>query len=85
MRIFDCKKKEVINICDCRRLGYVADVEFNPANGCIEAIIVPGPCSFCGFLGHEKEYIIPWRCIRQMGEEIILVEVKLRDVEKPLK
>lgn len=63
----------------------MADVDFDPKTGCIEAIIVPGPCSICGFLGHEKEYVIPWCCICQVGEEIILVEVRVKDVEKACK
>ena len=29
MRISDLKQKEVINICDCKRLGYVGDVDFD--------------------------------------------------------
>ncbi|MDE5781831.1 MAG: PRC-barrel domain-containing protein, partial [Lachnospiraceae bacterium] len=44
MRIYDLKQKEVINECDCKRLGYVNDILFNECTGCIEAIIVPGIC-----------------------------------------
>ena len=34
MRISDLKQKEVINICDCKRLGYVGDVDFDMDTGC---------------------------------------------------
>lgn len=77
MRISDLKTKEVINICDCRRLGYVGDVDFDMESGCLLAIIVPGPGCFCGFLVREKEYIIPFCDIRQVGPDIILVNVDL--------
>ena len=77
MRICDLKAKEVINICDCRRLGYVGDVDFDMDTGCLIAIIVPGPGCFCGFLVREKEYIIPFCDIRQVGPDIILVNVDL--------
>lgn len=77
MRICDLKAKEVINICDCRRLGYVGDVDFDMNTGCLLAIIVPGPGCFCGFLVREKEYIIPFCDIRQVGPDIILVNVDL--------
>ena len=77
MRICDLKAKEVINICDCRRLGYVDDVDFDMDTGCLLAIIVPGPGCFCGFLVREKEYIIPFCDIRQVGPDIILVNVDL--------
>ena len=66
MRICELKQKEVINICTCRTLGCPVDVEFNCETGCITALVVPGPGS---------EYIIPWNCIRQIGDDIILVEI----------
>lgn len=81
MRICDLKQKEVINICDCKRLGYVGDVDFDMKTGCIIAIIVPGPGCFCGFLAREKEYIIPFCNICQVGEDIILVKVDLKTAE----
>ncbi|MBD8950390.1 MAG: YlmC/YmxH family sporulation protein, partial [Blautia obeum] len=34
------------------------------------------PGKFCFFPGRESEYIIPWCCICQIGDDIILVEVK---------
>ncbi|MDR0924905.1 MAG: YlmC/YmxH family sporulation protein [Hungatella sp.] len=77
MRICDLKQKEVINICDCRRLGYVGDVDFDMETGCLIAIIVPGPGCFCGFLVREREYVIPFCDIRQVGPDIILVNVDL--------
>ncbi|MDO4296221.1 MAG: YlmC/YmxH family sporulation protein [bacterium] len=80
MRICDLRQKEVINAKDCKRLGYVADVDFNIDSGCILAIIVPGPACFCGFLGREKEYVIPFCDIKKIGEDIILVDVAVKDV-----
>jgi YlmC/YmxH family sporulation protein len=75
MRICDLRNKQVINATDCRILGFVADVDFDQCTGCILAIIVPGPCRFCGFLGHEIEYVIPYKCVRCMGPDVILVDV----------
>jgi YlmC/YmxH family sporulation protein len=83
MRICDLRKKEVINICDCRRLGVVVDVEFEPKSGCITHLIVPGSGCLCGIFGHEKEYVIPFGAVKQIGGDIILVEIpKLKDIEK---
>lgn len=73
MRICDLKQKEVINVKDCRRLGYVGDVDFDICTGCMLAIIVPGPGCIWGFLGREKEYVIPFCDIEQIGDDIILV------------
>ena len=59
LRISELKRKEVINTEDCRRLGFVGDVDFDMCSGCMTAVIVPGPGCLCGFLGREKEYVIP--------------------------
>lgn len=80
MRLCELKQKEVINICDCRILGCVSDVNIDICNGCILDIIVPGPGRICGFFGRDIEYIIPWRKIKQIGEDIILVEVNTDEV-----
>lgn len=80
MRICEFKQKEVININDCKRLGFVGDVDFDACTGCIIAIIVPGPGAFCGFLAREKEYIIPFCDIKQIGEDIILVDVRTKEI-----
>ncbi len=85
MRICELKQKEVINANDCKRLGFVGDVDFDMCTGCLVAIIVPGPGCFCGFIGREKEYIIPFCDICQVGDDIILVDVKRKSVEEACK
>ena len=71
MRVCELKQKEVINTCTCKSLGCPIDVVNR-----LTALIVPGPGHFCSFWGRESEYIIPWECIRQIGEDIILVEIQ---------
>ena len=61
---------------DGRNPRYLNDLEFDRKTGTITALIVPGPGKFCFFPGRESEYIIPWCCICQIGDDIILVEVK---------
>ena len=82
MRISELKRKEVINAEDCRRLGFVGDVDFDMCSGCMTAVIVPGPGCLCGFLGREKEYVIPFCDICQVGDDIIVVRVRKKDVEE---
>ena len=82
MRISELKRMEVVNICDGKRLGFVGDVEFDKCSGKIECLLVPGPGCICGFLGREKEIIIPYCDICQIGDDIILVELKEREKEK---
>ncbi|MBH1941973.1 YlmC/YmxH family sporulation protein [Mobilitalea sibirica] len=81
MRICDLREKEVINCRDGLRLGYVCDIEFDICTGCMTHIIVPGPCKLWGMFGRENEYVICCECIKQIGIDVILVDV---DIEKCL-
>ena len=76
MRMSELKRHEVINVCDCSRLGFVGDLEFDPCTGQIKAIVVPGPGCICGFLGREKEYVIPFGNICRIGDDIVLVKLE---------
>ncbi len=75
-RISDLQYKEVINVCNGHRLGYVCDAEMDAGTGKILSLIVPGPCRFLGLFGREEDYIIPWDCINRIGEDIILINVQ---------
>ena len=63
MRLCEFQKKEVINSCDCSKIGYVTDLMFDECSGCIEASIVPKGGRFC------------FQCIKRIGPDIILVEM----------
>jgi sporulation protein YlmC with PRC-barrel domain len=39
------------------------------------AIVVPGPCRILGLFWREDDFIIPWECIKRIGDDIILIEV----------
>ncbi|HHV13136.1 MAG TPA: YlmC/YmxH family sporulation protein [Clostridiales bacterium] len=81
MRILELREKEVINCRDCVRLGYVCDIEFDICTCHITHIIIPGPCRIWGILGRDHEYVIPCSCIKQIGADVIIVDV---DIEKYL-
>ncbi|NMA95255.1 MAG: YlmC/YmxH family sporulation protein [Clostridiales bacterium] len=71
----DFRQKEVINIRDGRRLGYVVDMEFNLYEGRISAIVVPGSNKLLGFLKGNDDLIIPWEQIEKVGDDVILVDI----------
>ncbi len=75
MRLCELQDKEVINACDCKKLGYIVDLIIDECNGCIEAIIIPKAGKLCNFFGDSGEYIIPYKCIKKIGPDIILVEM----------
>ena len=68
-RYCDFRMKEVVNVCDGCRLGYVTDLELELPEGRICAIILPGPCRWLGLFGHDGEFIIPWQCIKHSGRD----------------
>ena len=70
----DLKTKEVINVSDGARLGFVADVEIDLTNGRLVAIIVPGPYKMLGFLGRSEDIIIKWENIKKIGDDIIVID-----------
>ncbi len=79
----DLHCKEVICVSDGRRLGYISDARIDLPEGHILAIIVPGPCRFFGLWGRKDEFVIPWHCIKKMGPDIVLVDVKPDECRVP--
>ena len=75
MTFSELKQKDVINICDGRRLGKPYDICLNE-HACVEAIIVPEQCGVWGLFKLDREGItIPWEQIRRIGDDVILVEL----------
>ena len=66
--------KEVVNIADGGRYGYVGDVELDPDSGRIETLIIPGRRKLFGLLGREEDSVIPWGAVRRFGEDVVLVD-----------
>ena len=81
---FSClRRKEVVNVCDGCRLGYVGDVECRLPDGQLTALIIPGPYRFFGLFGRGEEYCIPWECIKQIGDDIILIDKPFQRRDPP--
>lgn len=77
-KMVDFRHKEVINICDAKKLGYVCDVDIDFCSGTVNAIVVPGCSGNCFlpcFFRSNGDIVIPWENIRRIGEEVILVEI----------
>lgn len=72
-KVSDFRQKEVINIRDGKRLGFIYDMEFNPDTGLVEAMMVPSG-RLLGMFSKEKDYVIPWNKIQKIGNDIILVD-----------
>lgn len=71
----DFKHKEVINITDGKRLGFVQDVTANLETGIITSIIVPGGTKLFNVFA-SNDLVIPWESIKCIGDDVILVEIQ---------
>ena len=72
----DFKHKEVINITDGKRLGYVQDVVADLESGMIKEIIVPGGNSrLLSMFTSGNDISIQWSSVKCIGEDLILVEI----------
>lgn len=73
-RLSELRCKEVINIRDGSRYGYVGDMELEMDSGHVRSLVIPGRLRLLGLLGREPDRVIPWEAVRRFGEDVILVE-----------
>lgn len=76
MSFSDIRRKDVVNICDGRKLGRPIDLILNDS-ACVEALVVPGRSGglFGWFRQSQEGNVIPWNKVRRIGDDVILVEV----------
>ena len=73
IRLAELRNKEVINIHDGMRLGFVNDIGLELAEAKVTDLIIYGRPRLFGLLGKETDKIIPWEHVRTIGEDTILV------------
>jgi len=75
MTFSDLKMKDVVNVCDGRKLGKPIDLVLSDA-ACVDALVVPAGSGFLNMIKQEKEgCLIPWRRILRIGDDVILVDI----------
>ena len=75
-KVLDFKHKEVINIVDGKRLGFVQDVCADLKSGKITSIIVPGSNNrLMSLFSNSNDIVIPWENIKCISDDLILVEI----------
>ena len=76
----ELKCKEVINLCDGKRLGKVCDVVFTYPEGRVQGIVAPGGR---GFRFGKGDLFIDLKNISKIGIDVVLVDI--RSAPKPEK
>lgn len=72
--VCELKNKEVINLCDGSRLGFVSDVELDLDCGRVIALIVPCCQKLFDFKFGKCDFVrVLWCDIERIGDDVILV------------
>ena len=69
------REKAVVNACDGRIIGNVAEIIFDVCDGKITAIVVREDCGALSFKKSE-DIVIPWCKISKIGEDVIIVNAE---------
>lgn len=69
----ELKQKEVVNLCDGKRLGKVCDVVFTFPEGKVQGIVVPGGR---GFRFGKADLFIDLKNVTKIGVDVVLVDIK---------
>lgn len=73
-RVSELRYKELINVTDGSRYGWVGDAEVDLETGQVRALVVPGRLRLFGLLGRGEDTVVPWEAVRRIGPDIILAE-----------
>lgn len=82
-RFAEFKHKEIIDVSDGAKIGYVDDIVFDTETADIVSIIVYGRYRFFGLFGRDDDMVINWSDIEIIGTDTILV--KAQNIEKARK
>ena len=75
MTFADLKQKDVVNICDGRRLGKPIDLVLN-ASAVVEALVLPVAGGILNLLKQDRDgCLVPWERILRIGDDVILAEI----------
>lgn len=69
----ELREKEVVNLCDGKRLGYVTDVEAEFPGGRITALILPRGSKYLPVFSTKNCIRIPWQNVEKVGDDLILI------------
>ena len=74
MRLSDLQNKDIVSVSDGKNIGSIIDVNINN-NGNIESLVIEANKKFLSF-NKDNDYIIDWKDITKIGEDVILVHKK---------
>ncbi|MDD2446958.1 MAG: YlmC/YmxH family sporulation protein [Tissierellia bacterium] len=76
LKLSDMQEKEVINVLNGERLGYIYDFEIDLDKGTIVGMILPSENKVVSFFSKSTDIFIGWSNIIKIGTDIILVNLQ---------
>ena len=70
----ELKQKEILDITDGTKIGFVDDVEMDLENSAVTSLVVYGRPRFFGLLGRDDDMIIRCDEISVVGKDTILIK-----------
>ena len=71
----DLKQKEVINIENGEKLGFIDDIEFDSESGKIAGFVIMGQKRLWGILGKDEDIVLSVNDIQIIGKDTVLVRI----------
>lgn len=81
-RFGEFKNKEIIDVSDGAKIGYVDDIVFDTKTADVISIVVYGRYRFFGLFGRDDDMVIDWSDIEIIGTDTILVKEQSIKKEK---
>ena len=86
MLLSEFSGKEIVNLYDGAKLGYIgdSDIKIN-SSGNIEAIVLTSRQTNGWFFSKNNEtkienIVIPWGAIKKVGSEVVIVDINYNDI-----
>ncbi len=76
LRVSNLRDKEVINLYNGQRLGYISDFEIDLEKGSLTGFILPGEHKLMSLFSKPSDIFIHWTKIVKIGSDTILVNLK---------
>lgn len=82
MILYELCQKDVIDLHTGKNLGTVDDIAFDETSAIITHLVIYGKWKLFGLLGRHPDTRIPWKAIRTIGKDAVLVNADLAKQEE---
>lgn len=76
IKISDLRNKEVINLYNGERVGYIYDFDMDIEKGIITGIVIPAEGKVLSFFSKNHDTYVSWDKIIKIGTDTILVNLR---------